>query len=594
MDTHGITDTVDELTRQNLESDECQPLLPPEETCDEESDCPDSILKPKYAKMPYAKRPSPTVLIVAFAIYATAIIAWSLMSINVLINLVCQREYGSESSNSGTAGSLISILAAPIVENPALCQTPLVQKKTARFQIVMETVQSLVAMITVTRLGELSDRIGRKPLLLWCGVCTVLNALIWLPCVLFGWHYYTLVAGSFFTGLSGSVPMLMAMNHSYATDVVRSKHRAKVFGYMHGAIFAGAALGPFAVGRITRSWGIVAAMGFSLSLQMVFLGIIFFLVPESRSKLKRKYSTHFKRVNSRSRLAGSSGRNNSGVFADDTSGVRDPNKNKVRISIVEEASQSAPDLRTPDFSGNHSSGNSDSDSGKKGRVSKSVAAVKEHFESLSILSFSNRSRSTRINAWIILSIDAFMYCSQVGVVGLLVLYSGFRFKWGTEQTGNMISLMGLSKVLAVMLFMPVVMGILNRVFVTRLNHIDMTDLFVIRLGMIVNCMGWFGVATATSGTLFLIAVASMSLSSTASPTLQSALVKYIDRKDTGRLLGALALLHHICSLLAPIVFTSIYTLTVDTRPELCFYIVSGIFASMFVATLFISHPSDDE
>lgn len=588
MDTHGITDTVDELTRQNL--DECQPLLPPEETCDEESDCPDSILKPKYAKMPYAKRPSPTVLIIAFAIYATAIIAWSLMSINVLINLVCQREYGSESSHGGSSRSLIAILAAPIVENPQLCQTPLVQKKTARFQIVMETVQSLVAMITVTRLGELSDRIGRKPLLLWCGVCTVLNALIWLPCVLFGWHYYTLVAGSFFMGLSGSVPMLMAMNHSYATDVVRSKHRAKVFGYMHGAIFAGAALGPFLVGRITRTWGIVAAMGFSLSLQVVFLGIIFFLVPESRSKLKRKYSTHFKRVNSRSKLAaGPRGRNNSGVFADDTSGVRDPNKNSVHIAIVEEASRPSPDLRTPDFSGNH-----DNNNVKKSRFQKAATAVKEHFEALSILSFSNRSRSTRINAWIILSIDAFMYCSQVGVVGLLVLYSGFRFKWGTEQTGNMISIMGLSKVLAVMLFMPVVMGILNRVFVTRLNHIDMTDLFVIRLGMIVNCIGWFGVATATSGTLFLIAVASMSLSSTASPTLQSALVKYIDRKDTGRLLGALALLHHICSLLAPIVFTSIYTLTVDTRPEICFYIVSIIFASMFTATMFISHPSDDE
>ncbi|KAG5360879.1 putative membrane protein [Yarrowia sp. B02] len=579
MDTHGITDTVDELTRQNL--DECQPLLPPEETCDEESDCPDSILKPKYAKMPYSKRPSPTVLIIAFAIYATAIIAWSLMSINVLINLVCQREYGSESDSTS---NLISILAAPIVENPTLCQTPLVQKKTARFQIVMETVQSLVAMATVTRLGELSDRIGRKPLLLWCGVCTVLNALIWLPCVLFGWHYYTLVAGSFFMGLSGSVPMLMAMNHSYATDVVRSKHRAKVFGYMHGAIFAGAALGPFAVGRITRNWGIVAAMGFSLSLQMVFLGIIFFLVPESRSKLKRKYSTHFKRVQSQTRLAAASSRNNSGVFAEDTS--RDPTKNNTRVSIVEEASRSTPSLRNPDFSGNHEE--------KKSWLKKTATAVKEHFESLTILSFSNRSKATRINAWIILSIDAFMYCSQVGVVGLLVLYSGFRFKWGTEQTGNMISIMGLSKVLAVMLLMPVVMNILNRVFVTRLNHIDMTDLFVIRLGMVVNCLGWFGVATATSGTVFLIAVASMSLSSTASPTLQSALVKYIDRKDTGRLLGALALLHHICSLSAPIVFTSIYTLTVDTRPELCFYIVSVIFALMGTATLFISHPSDDE
>ncbi|KAG5368666.1 putative membrane protein [Yarrowia sp. C11] len=576
MDTHGITDTVDELTRQNLESDECQPLLPPEETCDEESDCPDSILKPKYAKMPYSKRPSPTVLIIAFAIYATAIIAWSLMSINVLINLVCQREYGSESS---AGQGLVSFLAAPIVENPTLCQTPLVQKKTARFQIVMETVQSLVAMITVTRLGELSDRIGRKPLLLWCGVCTVLNALIWLPCVLFGWHYHTLVAGSFFMGLSGSVPMLMAMNHSYATDVVRSKHRAKVFGYMHGAIFAGAALGPFSVGRIAKNWGIIAAMGFSLSLQMVFLGLVFFLVPESRSKLKRKYSTHFKRVNSRSGLAGPSGGNN-GVFSHPSSS-RDPTKNTVRVSIVEEA-RGESTTSTTDTTAH------------KSRFAKSVTAVKEHFEALSILSFSNRSKSTRINAWIILSIDAFMYCSQVGVVGLLVLYSGFRFKWGTEQTGNMISIMGLSKVLAVMLFMPVVMSILNRVFVTRLNHIDMTDLFVIRLGMIVNCLGWLGVATATSGPLFLVAVASMSLSSTASPTLQSALVKYIDRKDTGRLLGALALLHHICSLLAPIVFTSIYTLTVDTRPEICFYIVSVIFAVMFTATMFISHPSDDE
>lgn len=528
MDTHGITDTVDELTRQNVqEQSECAPLLPPEETCDEESDCPDTILKPKYARMPFNKRPSPTVLIIAFAIYATAVIAWNLTSINVLINIVCQREYGA-SKETGGGGSSLGMFAAPIVENPALCQTPLVQKKTARFQIVMETVQSLVSMVMVTRLGELSDRIGRKPLLLWCGVCTVINAVLWLPCVLFGWHYYTLVIGSFFMGLSGSVPMLMAMNHSYATDVVRSKHRAKVFGYMHGAIFAGAALGPFVVGRIVRNFGIVPALGFSLGLQIVFLITIFFLVPESRSKLKRRASMGNIRARAR------------------------PTESSF------------------------------------------ISTVKSNFESLSILKFEERSKKTRINAWIILSIDAFMYCSQIGVVGLLVLYSGFRFKWGTEQTGNMISIMGLSKVLSVMLLMPIIMRVLNYYFRTRLNHIDMNDLFVIRLGMIVNCAGWLGVATAKSGTVFLLAVASMSLSSTASPTLQSALVKYIDRKDTGRLLGALALLHHICSLFAPIVFTSIYTLTVDTTPQTCFYIVSIIFFVLGTATFFISHPADDE
>ncbi|CAE7098979.1 unnamed protein product [Rhizoctonia solani] len=107
------------------------------------------------------------------------------------------------------------------------------------------------------------------------------------------------------------------------------------------------------------------------------------------------------------------------------------------------------------------------------------------------------------------------------------------------------------------------------------------DLFVARLSVGIEFCAFFLLCSTTSASGFVVTTALSIFGAGASPALQSLALGILggDEKDVGRLFGALTTLGSIASMiLSPMIFGSLYTLTVATFPKAIFVVVAAVFA----------------
>ncbi len=105
--------------------------------------------------------------------------------------------------------------------------------------------------------GKLSDRFGRKPLLLFSQTSTLIGFFL----LGIANNVWILVLARLVDGLLGSN---MTVSHAYISDVTNPKYRTKTFGYSSAVFGAGLIFGPL-IG------GLLASINYSVP---------FFLLPE--------------------------------------------------------------------------------------------------------------------------------------------------------------------------------------------------------------------------------------------------------------------------------------------------------------------------
>lgn len=156
---------------------------------------------------------------------------------------------------------------------------PLLYPYTARFGVDPFVLSLLFASFSFAQLlatpiiGRLSDKYGRKPLLLWClfgtGVSQILMALansipmIFIARILDG-----------ITGGNNSVAQAMV------ADTVKGPDRAKAFGYLGAAMGAGFLIGP-AIGGLLSGISLTTPFWFSAALAILGSALGFMILPES-------------------------------------------------------------------------------------------------------------------------------------------------------------------------------------------------------------------------------------------------------------------------------------------------------------------------
>lgn len=408
------------------------------------------------------------------------------------------------------------------------CRIPEVTARVATFSLWGSTISGVLSAIIAPKLGALSDRYGRRKIMMITNAGSFTGEVITIFAAKFPRTFPVnwILFGYFIDGLCGGLVAAMAVSHSYSTDCTPPHRRNVIFGYFHACLFTGIALGPLVAAFIIRwTHGVIVMFYIALACHVAFILLLMFVIPESLSKARQQ-----------------SARENYQQEQD----------------ALGPTSDWISQLRNLNF-----------------------------FAPLKILYPINDPHTPPVaarNLLLLASIDGIIFGTATGAISAIILYAYAHFKMDAETQSYFISLVNISRVSCLIIVLP----LLTRIFRGKSSSADRrlqpktgTDLFdlsIIRLGIFFDIMGFIGYSLATSNMAFIGSGMIASVGGIGSPTLQAALTKHVSPDKIGQLLGGMGLLHAIAKVFGPIVFNTIYALTVKSFDRAIFVVLTTLFA----------------
>ncbi|KAF2165383.1 hypothetical protein M409DRAFT_67232 [Zasmidium cellare ATCC 36951] len=514
------------------DADEESPLLERsrsngEEEEDRRPSWPGSI---DFEHLPWYKRPSIFWVIGPFFIMACAFGGIVTPKLNLILELIC-REYFSERVINEPGFTMI-----PVDFNNGdndQCRIDDVQSRVAQFTLWGNLISGILAAIMSPRLGALSDRYGRKPVLIATSVGTIAGEVITIFAAKYPQTFPVpvLLLSYAFDGLTGSFIVAMSMSNAYATDCTPPSRRNVAFGYFHGCLFTGLALGPIIAGYIVEWTGQIVTVFYILTaVHVVFVLFVTILVPESLSKKRQQ--------------------------------------------LAREKHELMDSLRGPEWD-------------MVNRL-RSVNLL----EPLKILrpTGPGSSPALRRNLLVLSAVDTIVFGVAMGSLTVVVIYMNIQFGWKTFESGRFMTIVNSCRVFCLLVILPAVTRLV-RGKPDPHNHkshgCDRFDLAVIRVAILFDVIGYLGYTLSRSGLPFVLSGVVASMGGIGSPTLQSSLTKHIPVEKTGQLLGAVGLLHALARVVAPAVFNAIYSATVHSFRQTVFVCLCSTFGLAFIVSWFI-------
>jgi MFS family permease len=486
-------------------------------------------------------------LLPPFLLFSLAFGGLLVPKLNLVLSLVC-REYLFDRSVSDP-----NFIFAPVVldsDNPQ-CRIPEVQALVSKFTLYIMIIGGSLSAVMAPKLGALSDRYGRKRLIVVTSFGMFLTEIITILAAKYPdtVHYKWLLVGAIFDGLCGSFTSGMALTHAYAADCTAPPKRAVAFGYFHACLFTGIAIGPLVAALLIKVSGeLITIFYVALGVHTVFIFFVLFVVPESLSK-KRQILAREKHHLEGERLILTEGH----LYGDIHGTLR---------MILRNGNILAP-LKILWPTGPGSSGH------------------------------------LRANLILLSAVDTIVFGVAMGSMTVVVYYLGYQFGWDTTQTSAFMSVVNIVRVSALIIVLP----LLNYLVRTRRANrqrresgsaipesnsgSDILDLSIIRVAIGLEALGYCGYAIARTGPLFVLSGILAACGGVGSPTLQSALTKHVPHDRVGQLLGATGLLHALSRIVAPTIFNLIYAGTVGTFPQAVFTVLTGCFGVAFLVSWFI-------
>ncbi|MBC1494392.1 MFS transporter [Listeria welshimeri] len=180
---------------------------------------------------------------------------------------------------------VVPFLVAPYVNNSS---------EQALMVTLLTSVYALCVFFAAPGLGALSDRFGRRPVLLLCFIGSAIGYFIFG----LGGALWVLFLGRIIEGITGgSISTLFA----FFADITPQENRTKYFGWVSATAGAGAALGP-AFGGFIAHFGYAMPFFFGAAITLLNFLFGYFYMPESLKKEHRLKSIPLMRLNPFSQL----------------------------------------------------------------------------------------------------------------------------------------------------------------------------------------------------------------------------------------------------------------------------------------------------
>jgi MFS family permease len=341
-----------------------------------------------------------------------------------------------------------------------------------------------------------------------------------------------ILVGAIFDGMTGSFISSMAISQSYVSDFTPPNRRNVIFGWFHGCLYTGIAIGPILASYIIRRTGsIISLFYLATSCHLAFLLLLIFVVPESIPKHRQHAAWGSDRGDQR-----------------------------------REKSQ---------------------------RLLQSVVGFKL-LEPLEIIYGPSASPLIRKNLILLATLDTVVFGVGMGAAQVVLLYSNYMFGWDQWHQAKFTSIVNSCRVTCLLVALPAATSYFRnrqrkQQTSTRLSPrepslpegTDAIELNIIRFAIFADTLGFFGYAMASAGPPFILSGAIASIGGIGSPNLQAALTKHVSKENVGQLLGAMGLLHALARVFGPVIFTGIYARTVAWFPQAYFWVLAAMFGLAF-------------
>ncbi|KAJ3568273.1 hypothetical protein NPX13_g6482 [Xylaria arbuscula] len=364
--------------------------------------------------LPWWRKPTVYWLIGPYFLYTLAFGGLIVPKIELIVTLVCRHYFAEQQVLDPDQTFLPAVIGGSNLQ----CNSAPVQKNVAAFTLVLSALAGGLSAFTAPKLGSLSDRFGRKRLLVIASCGGIVNEAITIlaakyPDVV---DYRFLILGSFFDGIAGSFTAVSVLGNSYVSDCTPPSKRAVSLGYLQACLFAGLAIGPILAGKLTVWTGSVLSIFYiALGFHVVLICFIWFVVPESVSKKRRmaakeKYQAEqeamqavlSRSVDNQSRLLA--------WIANETL--------RTWLLLLLSANPLAP-------------------------LKMFVPGGREN-------------RRLRRNLLLLGFIDTVLISATMGAGTVIILYAKFMFDWGTLESSRFISIISFFRVCVLLVFFPIV------------------------------------------------------------------------------------------------------------------------------------------
>lgn len=175
---------------------------------------------------------------------------------------------------------VVPFLVQPYTSNPG---------EQAIVVTLLTSVYAVCVFLTAPGLGALSDKYGRRPVLLVCLLGSVIGYLIFG----IGGALWILFAGRIIDGITGGT---ISTIFAYFADIIPPEQRTKYFGWISAIVGVGAVIGP-TLGGLLAKFGYSVPLYFGAIITLLNVVYGFFFMPESLDKNNRLKEITFVRLN---------------------------------------------------------------------------------------------------------------------------------------------------------------------------------------------------------------------------------------------------------------------------------------------------------